>query len=81
PLTIRYVARLNDLEDCDPLFFDTLATNIALELCDTLLGSESRKQTLRKEFELLMDKAKTTGAIEMPPAQCIKKNKKLGYYS
>ncbi|ADR52635.1 hypothetical protein CKC_04430 [Candidatus Liberibacter solanacearum CLso-ZC1] len=71
PLKIRYIARLQDLEDCDSLFLEILATNMALELCETLLGSESRKQTLRKEFEMLMDKAKTTGAIEMPPPKFI----------
>ena len=69
PLNIRYTARITDVGLMDPLFVEMLACMIALELCETLTQSNSKKESIREDYKNAMIKAKKANAFERPPMQ------------
>lgn len=66
-LYIRYVARIEDPNAYDALFFDTAATRLAAELAEPLTQSTTKKKALLEEYDVFLDDAKRADGQENPP--------------
>jgi hypothetical protein len=69
PLNIRYVQQVTDPNKMDPLFREALATKLALELCEALTQSNTKKDLLFRDYDAAIKLAKRTNAIENVPAE------------
>lgn len=66
PIYIRYVARVEDPNSYDPLFIEALASKLALETCEEITQSTSKKESLRSDYDFAISEATRLGAIEKP---------------
>lgn len=66
-LYIRYIAQVTDPNTFDALFVNAVAAYLAVELCESLTQSNSKKQLLMEELRMVMDKTKMVDAMENPP--------------
>ena len=64
PLEIRYIYKVTDPNKMDILFRESLSTMIALELCEKLTQSNTKKEGLRVDYKQIISDAKKTNAIE-----------------
>lgn len=69
PLNVRYVQQVADANKMDPLFREALATKLALELCEAITQSNSKKDLLFRDYDTIIKTAKHTNAIENVPQQ------------
>lgn len=69
PIYIRYIYRVEDTSLFDALFIDALATKIALELCEELTQSNTKKEILKADYIDTIRRAKRANAIESISAQ------------
>lgn len=69
PLNLRYTAKVTDPNDMDVLFRESLATKLALELCEEITQSNSKKESLRQDYKEIIREAKRSNAIERPASQ------------
>lgn len=67
PLKFRYVARVADTALYDPLFCEALACKLALEACETITQSSTKKQAATQEYTYAISEAARRDAIENPP--------------
>lgn len=67
PLKIRYVARITDAQQFDPLFVQMFACKLAWEACEQITQSSSKKQEVQQEYNFAMKEAYRQDAIENPP--------------
>lgn len=58
PLYIRYLARVTDTSQFSPTFVSALACRIAIEICETITKSTTKKQGLAQEYSALLKQAK-----------------------
>jgi hypothetical protein len=66
PLKIRYIARVEDPNLFDPLFIEALACKLALETCEEITQSTSKKQSIKDDYDIAIAEARRLGAIEKP---------------
>lgn len=66
PLDIRYVARVEDPNVFDPLFVVAFASRLALEACEEVTGSTTKKAGIKVDYEDAINEARRAGAIEKP---------------
>ncbi len=66
-LYIRYIAQITDSREYDSLFVDAVATRMALEMCEALTQSNTKKDLLSKEYEDSLLRAKRADGQENPP--------------
>lgn len=64
PLEIRYVADIDDPNYYDALFAEAMSTKLALETCEEITQSTSKKAGLQKDYDECIAEAKREGAIE-----------------
>lgn len=64
PLNIRYNSQVTDPNIMDPLFREALSTIMALEMCEEITQSNSKKEGLKDDYKLIINKAKKANAIE-----------------
>lgn len=64
PLEVRYVSRVTDPTLFDSCFVDALAAKIALQICEVLTQSSTKKQDITAEYKDAIRKAKRTDAVE-----------------
>lgn len=64
PLYIRYIARITDPNTMDIQFRELLATRMAIEMCEEVTQSNTKKAALRDEVKEIIAEAKRTNAIE-----------------
>lgn len=64
PLEIRYVADIDDPNYYDGLFFEAFACALALQCCEEITQSTSRKASIKEEYDNAIAEAKRVGAIE-----------------
>lgn len=69
PLYIRYVKRATDANAMDPLFREALASKLAVELCEAVTQSNTKKQAAMEGYVQAIRQAKKANAIEGVPAQ------------
>lgn len=67
PIYLRYIISSVEPDLFDPLFDEALACRIALELCEPLTQSNSKKDSLSAEYLLHVSTARRTNAIELGP--------------
>lgn len=66
PLPLRYVGDENDPNNFDALFVEALAAKLALEVCETVTGSSSKKADAKEAYAAAIALAKRTNAFEQP---------------
>lgn len=66
-LYVRYIERVEDPNQYDTLFQDTVATRLAAELCEALTNSTSKKQVMMEEYDDSLLRAKRVDGQENPP--------------
>lgn len=64
PLNIRYTKKVVESQDMDPLFAEALACKMAIEMCEELTQSNSKKESLKDDYKLAVREARRTNAIE-----------------
>lgn len=67
-LYVRFIARITDPNEYDALFQDAVASRLAVELCESLTQSNTKKDLLIQEYDLILTKAKRADGQENPPA-------------
>lgn len=67
PLPIRYVYEVTDSGQFDACFVDSFACRLAIETCEALTQSTSKKQEIKRDYMRSIRAAKLTDAIENPP--------------
>lgn len=66
PLYIRYIAKITDPNTMDPLFREALACWMAVEMCEEITQSNTKKAALKDDYEMIIAEARRTNAIEKP---------------
>lgn len=66
PLQIRYIAKIDDPNYYDALFSEALSISLAVETCEEITQSTSKKAGLMKNLDDTLAKARMLGAIEKP---------------
>lgn len=67
-IDILYVYKITDVAKFDPLFIEYLASTMAVEMCETLTQSNSKKQLLLQEKMLNFQQAKRVDVVGHPVA-------------
>ena len=67
PLKIRYVARIEDTGTWDAAFAEVFACRIAVEICERITQSNTKRQLAWEEYEKAIKDAVRADAIENPP--------------
>lgn len=68
-LNLRYIRSVSDTSLWDATFGEAFACRLAIELCEPLAGSTSKKQELRDEYREAVAEAVRANALELPPQQ------------
>lgn len=68
PLKLRYIARIDDPNQWDVNFREMVASRIAMEICEDLTQSDTKKNSAAKDYDRAKKVAIRIGAIEKPPA-------------
>lgn len=66
PLDLRYVSRVTDPTFFDSLFIEALASKLAMETCQEVTQSTSKKKSAKDDYKTAIADAKLAGAIEKP---------------
>lgn len=66
---IRYGARMPDPTDYDETFTEAFVCKLAVELCETLTQSSTKKQAALQDLDMAIKAARAVSAIERPPIQ------------
>lgn len=66
PLDFPYIAVVTDPNLMDALFRELLATDIALETCQEITGSNTKKEALREDRKDVIQRAVRVNAMENP---------------
>lgn len=66
PLYIKYIARIEDPNQFDSTFVDAFACKLALETCEEITGSISRKESIKDDYKTAIADARMIGAMEKP---------------
>jgi len=69
PLWVRYVRDVTNVAIWDVMFCEVMATQLALQLCQQITDSNSRKEALEAEYRWQSRDARNADAIENPPDQ------------
>jgi hypothetical protein len=64
---IRYGARMPDPTTYDEAFTEAFACKLAVELCETIKQSTTKKQDAKEDFKDAISAARNVSAIERPP--------------
>jgi hypothetical protein len=66
---LRYVADITDVTQFDAAFYDLMAISLALDLCEALTDSTSKKAQLAQDYKDAVLEAKKINAFEQVPAE------------
>lgn len=69
PLYIRYIYKVTDPVEMDSLFREALATKMAIEMCEQLTQSNTKKADLKMDYADAIKAAKKANAIENVAAE------------
>lgn len=67
PLKIRYVSRIEDTGAWDAAFVEVFACRLALEICEKLAQSSTKRQLAWDEYKQALGAAVRADAVENPP--------------
>jgi hypothetical protein len=65
-LNLKYIAQITNTGSFTPMFNEALATRLAFEACEELVGNASKKNLLFQEWQLLLNEAMAQDAKEVP---------------
>lgn len=66
-LNLVYLRRVTDPGFYPPVFIEALAARLAVEMAESLTGSNSKRELAWKEYEQAVRQARRVNAIEKPP--------------
>lgn len=66
PLKLRYIAQVTEPNSWDSNFREALASRIAMEICEELTQSDTKKQAAGSDYKRAITQAVRIGAIEKP---------------
>lgn len=69
PIYLRYIYDVTDPNEMDPLFREAVSAKLAIELCEELSQSNTKKDTLRDDYKEIIREARRTNAIENVAAE------------
>ena len=69
PLEIRYIYRVTDTTQYDATFIESLACKLAMEMCEELTQSNSKRQLAQDEYKATIREARKMNAFENPPVE------------
>lgn len=69
PIIFRFIADVAKVSDMDDMFCECLGARIALETCETLTNSNSKKQTVNNDYMKFRGEAITVNGIEVGPTE------------
>jgi len=67
PLSIRYVRREEDPNQWDSLLVSAVAARLAMELCEELTQSNTKREIATREYEDLLSRARMADGQEQSP--------------
>jgi hypothetical protein len=67
PLSIRYVRREEDVNQWDALLVNAVAARMAMELCEELTQSNTKRQIATQEYEGFLSRARMADGQESSP--------------
>lgn len=67
PLYIRYVESITDTGQWDALFSESFACKLAMDICERLTQSNSKRQLAAEEYKDAISLAVRSDAVENPP--------------
>jgi hypothetical protein len=67
PLKIRYVSRVEDTTQWDATFVEAFACRLAMEMCEDLTQSNTKKELLLNDYGRAIMMAIRANSIELPP--------------
>lgn len=67
PLYIRYVASITDTGQWDAAFTEAFACKLAMEICEPLTQSNTKRQLAAEEYREAISMAIRSDAVENPP--------------
>lgn len=69
PIYLRYITRVTDTSQFDTLFSELLSCAMAMEMCEELTQSNSKRQLAAEEYKALILEARRTNAFEQIPIE------------
>lgn len=69
PIYLRYGARIDDPSHYDSAFAEAFACALAVEICEAITQSSTKKQAALQSYDLAIKQARLASAIERPPIQ------------
>ena len=67
PLSIRYVKREEDTNEWDALLVSAIAARLAMELCEELTQSNTKRERATQEYEQILARARMADGQEQSP--------------
>lgn len=67
PLYIKYISRIENSGLFDPLFVEALATRMAFEGCEEITQSNTKKEALLRDYDMIVRQAYASNAIQSQP--------------
>lgn len=67
PIYLRYVGKITDPNVMDVLFREALSTKMALEMCEILTQSNTKKESLKADYDEIIKRARKASAIQSVP--------------
>lgn len=64
PLDVRYIDDITDPQQMDALFREAFASKLAMELCEEITQSNTKKDKATEDYDWAIAEAKRTNAIE-----------------
>lgn len=67
PLYLRYIAQISVANEMDVLFREALSCSMAFEMCEEITQSNTKKESIRADYEQIIKEAKKASAIQSVP--------------
>lgn len=71
PIFIRYIRQITNEGDFDAVFTEAFASRLALEACEQITQSNTKKQLLTQEYEANISRAYSNDSIQNPPQELV----------
>lgn len=66
PLKLRYISRVEDTTEWDSMFVEALACRLAMEMCEDLTQSNTKRELAQAEYTAMLRSAIRASSIEQP---------------
>lgn len=66
PLKLRYISRVEETTQWDSMFVEAFACRLAMEMCEDLTQSNTKRQLAQSEYTAMLRSAIRASSIEQP---------------